>query len=193
MLKGERVYQLMTKVLGEGKTFADLIVPFAVVTVDLHSGREVVLDRGLVVEAVRATISVPGVFLPVTKDPYRLVDGGILNNVPVDVVRNLGAKHVIAVDVMPNFSQNDPENPVVVPPLMPSGTPRFVEETWQAQMVMMSALTEYRLWTSKPDVLIRPILPRTISLLFGFNRASEAIAAGELAASEALPAIRAWL
>ena len=60
------------------------------VAVDILSGRDVVLQGGVVIDAVRATISVPGVFIPVNLGPYRLVDGGVLNNVPVDVARGMG-------------------------------------------------------------------------------------------------------
>ena len=111
LLKGSRIYDLMANTLGPTRTFADLHLPFAAVAVDVNTGREVILRDGLLVDAIRATISVPGVFVPVTLGPYRLVDGGVLNNVPVDVARQLGADVVIAVDVLPSFGENEPGLP----------------------------------------------------------------------------------
>lgn len=107
-IRGRRIYNFMADLLGEELTFADLRLPLAMVSVDIHTGREVTLQGGLVIDAVRATISVPGVFMPVDLGDYRLVDGGVLDNVPVDVARSMGATHTVAVDVLPSFSRNVP-------------------------------------------------------------------------------------
>jgi NTE family protein len=80
-------------------TFADLPTPFRCVAVDLRTANQVVLDRGSVARALRATMSLPGIFPPVEIDGQILVDGGALNNVPADVVRSMGADVVIAVNV----------------------------------------------------------------------------------------------
>src|SRR5512143_3015601 len=108
LLGGRRIKKMLAEMLGAETTFADLRLPFAVVSVDYTSGREVVLKEGNVVDAVRATMSVPGVFEPVELNNCQLLDGGVLNNVPVDVARDLGADKVIAVDVLPNFRLNQP-------------------------------------------------------------------------------------
>src|SRR5262245_26336597 len=79
--------------------FDDLPTPFRVVAVDLASAEKVVLDSGSLATALRATMSLPGVFPPVQRDGRVLVDGGALDNIPADVVKDLGASHVIAVDV----------------------------------------------------------------------------------------------
>jgi Predicted esterase of the alpha-beta hydrolase superfamily len=76
-----------------------LSIPFAAIATDLHSGAEVVLRSGDVIEAVRASIAVPGVFTPVRVHGRVLVDGGLSNPVPVSVVRAMGADQVIAVDL----------------------------------------------------------------------------------------------
>lgn len=80
-------------------TFDDLPTPLRVVAVDLLSATTVVLDRGSLAVAMRASMSVPGIFPPVELDGRVLVDGGVLNNLPADVVRAAGARHVIAVNV----------------------------------------------------------------------------------------------
>jgi NTE family protein len=80
-------------------TFATLPTPFKAVAVDLRTAQIVILDRGSLARAMRATMSLPGVFPPVDLDGRTLVDGGAMNNVPADVVRSMGARTVIAVNV----------------------------------------------------------------------------------------------
>ena len=88
-------------------TFATLPTPFKVVAVDLRTAEAVVLDRGSLARAMRATMSLPGVFPPVEVDGQVLVDGGAMNNVPADVVRAMGADTVIAVNVGDLGDQED--------------------------------------------------------------------------------------
>jgi len=83
----------------EEKNIENLPLPFCAVSTDLKTGQEVVIKEGNIIEAVRASISVPGIFTPVRKDDMTLVDGGLVNPVPVSVVREMGADFVIAVDL----------------------------------------------------------------------------------------------
>jgi len=83
----------------EEKNIEDLSLPFCAVSTDLATGKEVIIKDGDIIEAVRASISVPGVFTPVRKNGAILVDGGLVNPVPVSVVREMGADVVIAVDL----------------------------------------------------------------------------------------------
>ena len=80
-------------------TFDALRIPFRAVAADLLTGDMVVLDRGDLARAMRASMSLPGIFTPVQIDGRTLVDGGIARNIPVDVARSMGAQKVIAVDV----------------------------------------------------------------------------------------------
>ncbi len=191
LLGGKRIKKLLAEMLGAETTFADLRLPFAVVSVDYNSGREVVLKEGKVADAVRATMSVPGVFEPVELNECNLLDGGVLNNVPVDVARDLGAEKIIAVDVLPNFRLNEPGQEPIVPPLKPRGMPKAYRQLWHVELVMIAALTEFRLKEARPDVIIRPALPVDMDLLMSFDRPQEAIACGEQAAEAVLPQIRA--
>lgn len=77
----------------------ELPVPFGAVATDLHMGQEVVLRKGDIIEAVRASISLPGIFTPVEKDHAFLIDGGLVNPLPVSIARDMGADFVIAVDL----------------------------------------------------------------------------------------------
>ena len=81
------------------KTFKQLSVPFAAVAVDLTDGQEVVLTEGSVAKAISASCAVPALFKPVEIDKMVLVDGGLLNNMPADVCRTMGAEIVIGVDL----------------------------------------------------------------------------------------------
>lgn len=80
-------------------SFDDLNIPFRAVATDLRTGKAVVLDHGSLATAMRASMAVPGMFTPVTINGNILVDGGLANNIPVDVVKAMGADLVIAVDV----------------------------------------------------------------------------------------------
>jgi NTE family protein len=192
-IRGRRIYNFLADLIGESLTFADLKLPLAMVAVDILTGRDVVLQGGSVIDAVRATISVPGVFMPMDLGPYRLVDGGVLNNVPVDVARTLGDGSVVAVDVLPSFAENMPGRPALESGLQLSLGPAYLRETYNVLMIMIAAITDERLLHAPPDLLIRPVLPPDVTLLVGFSRADEIIDAGEAAAEAALPEIRALL
>jgi predicted acylesterase/phospholipase RssA len=100
---------------------------------------------------------------------------------------------VIAVDVLPNFRLNEPGKDPVVPPLKTKKVPKAYRQLWHVELVMIAALTEFRLKESAPDVIIRPDLPVDMDLLLSFDRPHEAIECGERAAEAALPQIRALL
>lgn len=80
-------------------TFADLDVPLRVIATDLETGKEVILRSGRVVDAILASSAVPGVFAPVEIDGQLLVDGGLMNNVPVSALVHAGARHTLAVQL----------------------------------------------------------------------------------------------
>ena len=81
------------------RDFNHLPIPFRAVATDLETGEEVVLSNGSLSEAVRASMSIPGIYAPVNRDGRLLVDGGVANNLPVSVARDLGAEVVIVVDI----------------------------------------------------------------------------------------------
>lgn len=95
---GKRIDSFL-RLLTKNKSFAQLNPPVMVVATDLMSGQRVVLDQGSVTEAVRASIAIPGVFTPVRKDDMVLVDGAVIDRLPVEVARARGADIIIAVDV----------------------------------------------------------------------------------------------
>jgi NTE family protein len=99
---GQKLYfmlQTLTLPVADVHDFDQLPTPFRAVATDIHTGEAVVLDQGNLATAMRASMAIPTAFTPVVLDGRLLVDGGLSNNVPVDVVRDMGADIVIAVDV----------------------------------------------------------------------------------------------
>lgn len=97
--KVEFVFQVVTLDAAAVHDFDDLRIPYRAVAADLATGDPVVLDHGILAEAMRASMAIPGVFTPSVIDGRVLVDGGIADNLPVDVARGMGARRVIAIDV----------------------------------------------------------------------------------------------
>lgn len=98
LLKGERLMEFLRHTFVD-RTIEDLQIPFGAVSTALHSGTEVWLRDGSTVDAVRASIALPALFTPVLRDGAMLVDGGLVNPVPVSLARAMGAEVVIAVDL----------------------------------------------------------------------------------------------
>jgi len=190
LFEGQKVKDYLRGHLGE-RTFDDLCVPLALVAVDLNSGREVVLRDGQVVDAVRATIALPGFLAPVERGEQMLVDGGVLNNLPADVVRQMGADLVIAVDVTSNGRMAS----LLVQALrrrryLPKGLVGTFEILYRTLAVMMGEIQHHRVVQARPEVIILPRIPQDVTVLTGFQRAAEIIAAGQQAAREVLPCVR---
>ena len=99
-IHGEKIKELLCSIIGDIE-FKDLKIPFRVIATDVITGKEVVIDSGSVTEAVRASISIPVIFTPVKFENKFLVDGGIVNPVPVNIVRNMEAEIIIACNVIP--------------------------------------------------------------------------------------------
>ena len=189
LFEGQKVQEYLAGHLGD-ITFDELKVPLALLAVDLETGEEVVLRTGRVVDAVRATISLPGVFAPFRLDGRLLVDGGVLNNLPADVVREMGADVVIAVDVgarpeeMPRFLEAEEKR------LPLTQIPLIIETLRRTVGIMENWINAQKLQEARPEVLVKPALSDDFGLFAGFNQAAECIAAGEEAAAAAVPDIR---
>ncbi|MBC8401426.1 MAG: patatin-like phospholipase family protein [Candidatus Marinimicrobia bacterium] len=97
-LDGKKVHDLFS-MHTNAQTFADFRIPVRMLATDLNNGQQVILDSGNIIESIRASVSVPGVFTPVRRGDQMLVDGGLVNPVPVDMARAMGAAVVIAVDL----------------------------------------------------------------------------------------------
>ena len=167
-----RILNVLTLLTQPGTDFDKLPIPFRAVATDIDTGDEVVLDHGNLATVMRASMSVPGVYPPIELDHHLLVDGGLVDNLPVDVARKMGADIVIAVNVGTPLSNPQSLNNVV-------GVSLQVIKLLGNQNVIHS------IKSLKPgDVLIQPDLGDITAL--DFNRADDAIKLGEQAALKAL-------
>lgn len=191
--------EFLTAYLGD-KTFKDLPIPFAVTAVDVESKQEYILRQGLVREAVLATIAIPGVFPPKRMGQMNLVDGGVLDPVPVAVARWLTPKlPVVAVCLSP-APEKWAEMPLIQPP-MPIPIPAPIREQLsrlrisqalklfiESMDLTMHMVAETRMQLEKPEVIIRPKVHH-VGILDNVDP-QELIHAGRKAAEEAMPHIR---
>jgi len=192
LLHGEKVRKFLSSWLGEDLTFEELKIPVVLNAVDLVTGKEIILCSGPVMPALFGTICVPGVFSPVFLNGHWLVDGGVLNNVPVGQARLFNPDVVIGVDVQLNpalaphwkSSESKPHLPLSVP------TPEFFLDFYRSMMIMISAQTQHQLEISPPDLLILPPIDNDITMFTGFSKIAETIAAGEQAALAVLSKIQ---
>ena len=194
--------KLLEEFLGN-RTFKDLKFPCSMAAVDIKAGREVILNQGRVVDAVLATIAVPGVFPPKLLGDVELVDGGVLDPVPVSVVRSLApALPVVAVVLTPLMEPAGGMTRLPMPVPVPARIVRRLTQTRIAQTfnIFLSAvdvgermITEMRLKIDDPEVIIRPDVSG-IGLLDKVD-VHAVVRLGEQAAEAALPELRwavAW-
>ncbi|GGJ08066.1 putative NTE family protein YlbK [Alicyclobacillus cellulosilyticus] len=169
LIQGDRVYQ-MVALLTRGLRVDEADLPLAIVAAELLTRRRVVFRAGKIADAVRASISVPGVFVPFVREDGVYVDGGVVDPVPVEAVRQLGVDVVVAVDVG-NQRTAPPETMLDV--IM--------------QSLDMMASRSWRGQAQAADVTITPALERIGPS--HFHKAEAAVAAGYEAAVAALPAV----
>jgi NTE family protein len=148
------------------------------VAVDLERRQQIVLEEGPVALAVRATTAVPGLLTPVKVGGRRLVDGGVLNNLPVDVVRKMGADIVIGVDVGATREAGSVRW-LGRRPGVPRGLSEALEILDDTMGAMMAAIQADNLRRFPPDVLFRPEIPAEFNSISAYPRAAELIALGE--------------
>ena len=171
LAKGEKL-EAFVKSRVKVTNIEELKIPFAAVATDLNWGQEVVLDRGPVAKAVRASSAIPGVFQPVTHMGKLLVDGGVVDNIPVSVARRKGADVVVAVDISENLGNTRITN--------------LVDVLLQAINIMFALNVEHA--KKDADVLIQPKVGDVAML--DFSQKKRCMEAGMAAAREAVPRIR---
>jgi NTE family protein len=171
VVKGERILKFVEKNIGV-KNIEELKIPFAAVATDIYTGDRVVFKRGSISTAVRASSAIPGVFKPVSVGQRLLVDGGVVDNLPIDVARSMGADIVIAVDIS-SKSTNYRINTVV-------------DVILQTINIMGSEINKYKVKDS--DVVIRPDVSGVG--MIDFSKKDYLFLQGERAARKAIPEIR---
>jgi NTE family protein len=215
IFSGKRMFREMEKLVGE-LHIEDLPKPFAAVAAELSTGHEVWLTRGHMLDAVRASTSLPGVFKPVKRDGRWLIDGALVNPVPVSVCRSMGARMVIAVNlsgdtmggvpVTERRHRNGEDGEALYDGperrrasetnLGPAvrrllGTdqeePNFFGTMSSSFAILLDRITRSRLAGDPPDVSVSPRVGHIG--LFDFHRADEAIAEGAKAIDRIVPVL----
>ena len=220
LIKGDKLIDFFRSHFVD-RDMRELERPFGAVATDLQRGREVWLREGQVSEAVRASIALPGLFTPVQRDGSWLVDGGLVNPVPVSLCRAMGADVVIAVDLnsdllgrhlKPKPAKATRKRAMVEPDTLAdtvmariqsgmshlginhtdeAGPPAMLDVLASSINIMQVLITRSRLAGEPADVMVTPRLAELD--LMGFHLAGIAIDAGRRAVEVALPALRVCL
>jgi NTE family protein len=180
-IEGTRIKNLLKSIIGD-ISFSELKIPLSCVATDISSGEEVVINDGSVLEGVRASISVPVIFTAVKWRDRYLVDGGLVNPVPVSTVRKMGADFVIAVNVIPPMG-------VRLQPAKEAKAPGIFQSMLHSLYIATYSLVRSNL--AGADIVIEPRLPH---IGYGdFHRIRESIKQGEIAAKELVEQIKQQL
>lgn len=174
IIAGDRLLETV-RLLTKQKQFHDLQIPLSVIATNLGTGQETVFTKGDVAQAVRASVSVPGVFIPYKIGETLYVDGAVINSTPVDVARNMGADIVIAVDL----AIKGAESPIT----------NLFDVMIQSINIMERQIFSHR--QGQCDVLIQPEVGHLSPS--SFEAMDECVAFGEQAATESLPLIKQLL
>lgn len=190
LIVGQRLRTLLAKIIGKETTFKDTKIPITLNAVDLISSREIPLSEGNLLDAVMATIAVPGFFAPVLADNMQLIDGGSLNNLPVDHLLPYHPEIIIAVDVHPDTKNEPPWQVTGQKPRIFFPLPDFFLDYYRAQIIMISRMTEQNLLKNQPDLLIRPKLSSEYTMFYGYQQAANIIQQGEISTRKCLSKIK---
>ena len=178
IISGQKIQNKFYELVGPCSStdnFDDLETPFRCVATDILTGKEVVLKDGSLADAMRSTMSIPGIFTPVQRGEYLLVDGGVVNNLPVDVMQEMGADIIIAV----NLSQNEVRRESLRGPMGIAN-----------QMLNLFIYDQQQEQLKHADIIISPDLGGKYDSTSYFNF-TEIEQLGELAAKNMLPEIKA--
>jgi NTE family protein len=172
MARGERLESFVREKVKKER-IEDLPVPFAAVATDLNWGERIVIDKGSIAKAVHASSAIPGVFEPVMHMGKLLVDGGVVDNIPIDVARAKGADLVIAVDISEDVGNVDIKN--------------LLDVLLQTTNIMFAVNVAHL--RGGADVLVQPAVGGVGML--DFSKKKGCMQAGIDAARAAVPKIRA--
>lgn len=175
LVKGDRVIKAMQELVPDVR-IEQMRVPFAAVAADLLTGREVVLDRGGLYDAIRASISIPSVFRPVHRDGMVLIDGGTVNPLPLNRVRREEGDLLVAVDVSAPFGAD--------PTTRANASLNYYKVLIASSQIMQQHITQLMCRLYRPDVLVQ--MPADSYGMFEFYRSAELIEAGRAATQAAL-------
>ncbi|MHA8059820.1 patatin-like phospholipase family protein [Aquirufa beregesia] len=205
-VKGERIFEVLSQFINVPQ-IEDFRIPFTAVAADMYTKKEVWFQSGDLYRALRASIAIPGIFTPVIDGEHVLVDGGVLNPLPLNVVNKQAGEMVIAVDLngdVPFFvlpEKNESEDSELL-----KGIKEWLAKNWispapkdlstlastkslsdilfYSYEMTQDKVTEMMVDKYQPDILIE--IPKSISSIFEFDRAKELIAFGRKACLKAM-------
>ena len=156
LLSGRRITQWLEKWLG-GIAIEDLPITFFCLSTNLTKGGPAVHDRGPLTSWIRASISIPGIFPPLIDEGQIYVDGGVINNMPVDIMRGIGRGPIIAVDIHSDtpFTAKEPKPKTFFSRGGPQG-PTIFQVLWRVATI--NAAATYGSAAFQPDILLKPDL-----------------------------------
>ncbi|MCK4396919.1 patatin-like phospholipase family protein [candidate division WOR-3 bacterium] len=184
----------------EDLSFNDLKFPFFAVATDIESGREVIICEDPVKKTVRASMSLPVIFIPVRHNGQILVDGGLVNPLPVSIVKERGADIIIACNVIPKVKKNAKSINLKgktwkFPPDFflrgKSGLPNMKKIFFQSLSIMENEILTANLQKARPTILIEPEIEFFNST--AFHKAKEIITYGEKTMKNYIPSIKRML
>jgi NTE family protein len=182
LVDGNNITKLISK-FTKGKKIEELSVPFIAVSADLETGKTVAIDKGDILSSIRSSISIPGIFIPVHNKNLILVDGGIVDPVPVDIASKY-SKKIIVVDALSRMQHIKTEKQVFHENVLD-----IIEDSI---VIMQKKLAKLDLRKRKNrEFIIKPKLPRVGSL--EFYKAKELIDAGKKEAEKMLPKLKKFL
>lgn len=174
--RGQNIYNLMSKLtlhLEDKQDFSKLPIPFFAVATDVETGEEVILDKGYLPQAISASAAIPSLFSPVMVDSRLLIDGGVVNNYPVEELRRRGAEIIIGVDVQDSLVARDEM--------------RSVFELL-TQVSNFRTIADMSKKIEKTDIFIKPDI-KNFSVI-SFERGAEIIKNGEEAARKKMEQLK---
>ena len=182
VISNSAIQEYLAEMFGGQKDFSDLKIPLALAAVDVLHARDVALQEGDLLEAISASMALPGIIAPLQKGDSLLVDGGSLNNVPADLVDSMGAEVTVAVDVSPDVTNMDFWDEQHIPGIAMAN--------WRTNAIMVANFTAAKLRKARTDLIIRPDIDPQITTLSGFTNVKELVDAGAKAALDVLPELR---
>lgn len=183
LIKGKKINEFLERKLRE-VNFEDLKTPLYITSFDIEKRREIIFSKGNVAKAVRASIAIPGIFIPIENKNEILVDAGMIDPVPTEVLKKMGAEIIIAVNVN-NFKERKPVyNESASSAKSTKKMPSMLETTLKSLNIMGAEAAKADLMFDKADFVINVFLEDVN--LFDYQKAKKVIEKGKKAARAAL-------
>ncbi len=177
LLKGERVFESLKEIFPD-KPIEEMRIPFRAIATDLKNEKEVLFDKGSVYRAIRASIAIPAVFTSVMEDDVSLVDGGVLNPLPINFVKRKRRNIIVAVNL--DGKPNARYGPIIFD--KPVNSLGILQE---AYFVMRRKLVQLNVELYKPDYVIN--IPHNIAGIWDYDKAALLIEKGAQLTNKAIP------